>query len=269
MASTDPVLKLGDGFPQFNMHQATKVKELQRLLIGWGYKITETGHFDWPTDQALLHFQRSFRDPMFMMPNLLVDAKTGPSVWKALREKARPIGSSFSVGLDAVPFIHQFDSLHVASAGQDACFEAAKTMLRAVGVRDLGSDKRIQIITKETWKSSGKERTLTVDETALTTGLAYIDAQLLLGNPVMVGVSYANLAHNVDKLTEHFVVITKKQSEGVYLFNDPATTKRADGVDQTFTKDAAQKTLIKAGNLTSGYAFQREYAMSMVRKGSS
>lgn len=79
MPNSDPVLKLGDGFAKFNLNHAGKVKELQQLLRGWGYKITETSHFDWPTDQALLHFQRNFRDPMFKLPHLQADAKTGPN----------------------------------------------------------------------------------------------------------------------------------------------------------------------------------------------
>ncbi len=255
-------LKLGDGFPKLNPELSTHVKELQKLLRKWGYDIPESGHFDWPTDSAVIHFQNSL--------GLTADAKVlvgGGKTWRAL-EKPVPTmlpGTSFSaVSLDLVPFIHQFDPIHVIGAGDTGCFAACVTMLKAVGVRQAGRANQFQIITKETWKKDVP--THTIDVAALKDGLVYLDTQLGKSIPVMAGVSYGDGNYN-EGITEHFVVIYEKVSEGNYRFHDPATSNKAMGAGREFKVDATSKNLNAEGIAgQEGYAVGARYYVTTIRK---
>lgn len=256
------MLKLGDGFPKFRPELSTQVKELQGLLRKWGYDISETGHFDWPTDSAVIHFQRAMG--FGADGKVLVGAG---KTWLALEKPApaTPPGRSFSsIGLDAVPFIDQFDEVHVKGAGQTGCFAASETMLRAVGVKQAGRANSFQIITKETWKKDVP--THTIDATALKDGLVYLDAQLDKGIPVMAGVSYEAGTHN-EGITEHFVVIFEKEGQGTYRFHDPATASRSMGARRQLTADATTKNLTAEGIPgQEGFAVGARYYVTMIRK---
>jgi len=250
-------LKLGDGFPKFNSELSTQVKELQGLLRKWGYEITETGYFDWATDSALIHFQR--------YSGLSVDGKVlvgAGKTWKALQKPPplTPPGRSLSVvALESVPFISQFDEIHVKGAGLTGCFAASETMLRAVGVKQAGPANKYQIVTKETW-----------DASALKDGLAYLDGKLNKGTPVMVGVSYSNEAKEKgynENITEHFVVIFAKKGDGTYIFHDPATSSKSMGASRKFSKDSTTQRLIAEGIPgQEGYAVGARYFVTMIRK---
>ncbi|KYF80866.1 hypothetical protein BE20_00870 [Sorangium cellulosum] len=260
-------LKLGDGFPKFHPELSTQVKELQGLLKKWGYNISETGHFDWATDSAVLHFQRSM--------GLTADAKVrvgAGATWKALHQPApvAPPGRSFSMdGLYTVPFIDQFDEVHVRGAGQKGCFAASETMLRAVGVKQAGPANKYQIVTKETWKAGTP--THTIDTKANEEGLAYLKGELSKGRPVMAGVSYSSDAGDKgynESITEHFVVIFDAgEGDGTYLFHDPATSNKSVGASRTFSVDPARNTLAAEGVPgQEGYAIGARYFVTMIRK---
>jgi peptidoglycan hydrolase-like protein with peptidoglycan-binding domain len=256
-------LQLGDGFPRFRPELSPQVKDLQHLLRRWGYPIGATGHYDWPTASAVVHFQRAM--------GLSADGKVvvgGGRTWPMLEgpAPATPPGRSFpSVDLYPVPFIDQFDPIFVRGAGETGCFAASETMLRAVGVRQAGFANRFQVITKETWERSKPKHT--IDDVALKDGLVYLDAQLARGIPVMVGVSYAEGSYN-EGITEHFVVIyEKEEKEGGYRFHDPATTTKSMGAGRQFTVDSTTKNLTAAGIPgQEGYAVGARYYVTMIRK---
>ncbi|AGP42296.1 peptidoglycan-binding protein [Sorangium cellulosum] len=260
-------LKLGDGFPKFHPELSTHVKELQALLKKWGYDIIENGRFDWATDSAVLHFQRKM--------GLAADARVrigAGTTWKTLHQPLPIVLPGRSFKMDdsyAVPFINQFDQVHVKGAGQTGCFAASETMLRAVGVKQAGPANKYQIVTKETWKSDAP--THTFDATALAQGLAYLKGELSKGRPVMAGVSYSGEADHKgynESITEHFVVIFDSgESEGTYLFHDPATATKIFGASRTFSMDSARQTLIAEGVPgQEGYAIGSRYFVTMIRK---
>lgn len=259
-------LRLGDGFPKFHPERSVSVKELQRMLKKWGYPINETGHFDWMTDGAVLHFQR--QAGLTADAQVLVDAGR---TWPALKKTPTTlVGQAFSVAdLGGVPFISQFDPIHVIGAGQKGCFAAAETMLRAVGVKQAGPSNKFQVITKETWKNGVP--TQQIDAVELSQGKAYLDAELASGRPVMVGVSYSNEAAEGDgineKITEHFVVIIEMVTPGTYLFHDPATGISSLGANRQFTTDLTSGNLVASGIPGyAGYAIGAQYDVSVIRK---
>lgn len=252
-------LKLGVGFPKFSSELSAQVRELQSLLKKWGYNIVETGYFDWPTDAAVLHFQRAV--------GLRADAQVRYGIgqtWTALQGEPTTAlhGTSFnSVFPYTVPFIDQFDTIHVPGAGQTACFTAATVMLKAVGVKQAGPNDVFQVITNETWTAGIPNQTIDAD--ALKNGIAYIDTQLAASTPVMVGVSYGAGTHN-EGITEHFVVIYEKTSGGDYHFHDPATNQPANGAGRTFTLDANGN--LNASGIGSQGVIRLRYYMSQVRR---
>jgi hypothetical protein len=205
---------------------------------------------------------------------LTADAKVligAGKTWPALQKPPTSlIGQSFSIAdLEGVPFIHQFDPIHVLGAGQKGCFAAAETMLRAVGVKQAGPFNKYQVVTKETW--SGTVPTRTIDNAELAKGLAYLDGELAAGRPVMVGVTYSSAAAEGDgineNITEHFVVITENVSDGNYLFHDPATNRPSEGADRRFYTDPTTKNLTADGIPgNEGYALGKEYVVTMIRK---
>lgn len=258
-------LRLGDGFPKFRPELSAQVKELQELLRTWGYDITATGHFDWPTDSAVMHFQR--------VMGLTVDAQVrigAGETWPALQRTppAVPPGRSFSsASLETVPFIHQYDNIHVPGAGDSGCFSACETILRAVGVKQAGPANKFQIVTGESWKRDAPIQT--IDATALKDGLAYLDGELKKSRPVMVGVSYSDEARVRginEKITEHFAVIFEKADEGgEYTFHDPAS--KAVGASRMFSKDATTGNLTVAGIAGwEQYAVGARYYVTTIRK---
>ncbi|MDC0740693.1 peptidoglycan-binding domain-containing protein [Polyangium mundeleinium] len=264
-------LKLGDGFPKIRSELAPQVKQLQGMLKNWGYDVNESGHFDWATDGAVLHFQEKVVG--LPKPDGKVTVDVGRT-WKTLSQPVPAVlpGRSFTPdALYPVPFIDQFDEVHVIGAGQKGCFAAADTMLHAVGVQQAGKYETFRIITKETWK--GDVPTQSIDPIALATGVVYLDAQLLLGRAVMLGVSYGDQPADPNKrvnegLTEHWVVVFEKTSEGKYRFHDPATAHKAQGANREFSFDPTTKNLTAEGipGQERGAAIGRRYYMTQIRK---
>lgn len=168
-----------------------------------------------------------------------------------------------------IPWFSQFDNGHGYKGGDSACFDAAKALARDGGSTVLGSNKRIQI-----GKSEDRNGRLTVDPKRAREGRAYIDAELEAGRPVMVGVSYADHNYNVDKLTDHFVTITGRQTgpdgRTRYTFHDPATSNPQKGMDtrpqNRFEVDPDTGSLVRPGSDQADFAVDSRYEVSMVRK---
>jgi hypothetical protein len=127
-----------------------------------------------------------------------------------------------------VPFLSQFDEGHGFKAGNKACFAAAKTIARKGGANIHGSNRRIQVATAE--DNQGR---VTLDKAQARKGTEYIHNQLESGKPVVVGVSYDDYSYNKDKITDHFVTITGRNTDAkgrtYFTYHDPASAYTGKG----------------------------------------
>lgn len=65
-----PILRLGS--------QGTEVKDLQRLLVQYGYEVAVDGTFSVVTEAAVVHFQERF----FLLPDGIVGTRTWLALYK-------------------------------------------------------------------------------------------------------------------------------------------------------------------------------------------
>ncbi|RKG93891.1 LysM peptidoglycan-binding domain-containing protein [Corallococcus terminator] len=169
------------------------------------------------------------------------------------------------------PWISQFDGSKVPDSGNLACFRAATVMAREAGVTVTDFENRIQVATSE-----GPDG-ITVNRQAAEQGRDYIDQQLSLGRPVVVGVDHRNNdgqnKDNRDGITDHFVVITGRgtdeQGRVFYTFHDPATRHPSKGADTNpdnrFFVDEQTGNLYRPGSREERYVTDRGFQVSMVR----
>lgn len=167
-----------------------------------------------------------------------------------------------------VPFYSQFEKGHGFIPGDTACLKASTAMAKTAGAHVAGPADRIQVA-----RGENKDGTIKVDSPAAHAGQAYIDEQLAAGRPVVVGVSHKKGNYNVDKVTDHFVVITGKGTDDAgkpyYTFNDPGTTNRTRGADTNpnnrfYVDDNGM--LFRDGAHARGPVTDRRYEVSMVRR---
>ncbi len=184
------------------------------------------------------------------------------------KRQVTPSGTKPSTHVNT-PFYSQFENGHGFEAGKSACFKAATAMAKASGATVTGPDKRIQIGTSE--DSNGH---LKVDSQKAAQGRSYIESQLASGKPVVVGVSHkGGYGGNVDKMTDHFVVVTGRGTDekgrAFYTFNDPATGNRSVGADTNpknrFYIDDKTGAMYKNGATASGMVVDRHFEVAMVR----
>lgn len=167
-----------------------------------------------------------------------------------------------------VPYYSQLIPGNGFKAGKKACFLAASAMARAAGARVQGPADRIQVATSE-----ARDGSISISARNARTGRDYIDQQLERGRPVVVGVSHKDAAYNVDKITDHFVVITGRGTDRdgrtFYTFHDPASMSASRGSDSNvsnrfFVDDDGM--LYKSGNKARGLVVNRHFEVSMVRR---
>jgi peptidoglycan hydrolase-like protein with peptidoglycan-binding domain len=231
-----PEAELESGRPTLRSgSQGSVVRELQARLASLGFDPGPIdGYFGSLSASAVRAFQRarglSADGIVGSQTWAALDAQVGPpspAPWEAPRP-SRPAASPGSgrraVSLD-VPFYGY------QSNDKAGCFRRCTEMAAAVGVRVGGPDVRIQVAIRE--DTQGR---VTIDAARAREGIAYIDARLDAGDPVVVGVSYMDAAYNVDDITDHFVIITRRGTDGArelyYGFHDPASSHPATGSDQ-------------------------------------
>lgn len=166
-----------------------------------------------------------------------------------------------------VPFWSQYEAGHGFEPGDTACYQAARTMALAAGATVAGSEHRIQIGLSE----DGDGR-LAIDSAAARQGRQYIDRELEAGRPVVVGVSHADKSYNVDKLTDHFVVITgrKREADGsmTYLYHDPASGSSGSDAhaNNRFKVEPDTGKFYRDGQIATGYVVKRRFEVAMIRR---
>lgn len=167
-----------------------------------------------------------------------------------------------------VPFYSQFVGGHGFTPGSTACFRAATAMAAQAGAHVLGPDQRIQVATGE--RSDGS---VTIDAARATEGRSYIDQQLDAGRPVVVGVSHRDASYNVDRITDHFVVVTGRGTDAdgstYYTFHDPSTRYAERGSDTNAANRfhvGENGLMYSDGRRAAGPVLDRHIEVSMVRR---
>ena len=221
LASSQPTLRQGS--------RGSAVSTLQSRLTALRFAPGPVdGVFGSLTGAAVRAFQSA--------RGLVADGIVGPLTWSALNAQGAPTpspprtpapspwGAGRAVQLN-VPFIGY------ESNDPKGCFNRCTEMAAAVGVTVGGPDMRIQVATGEDTRGR-----VTIDPAKAREGIAYIDAELSAGRPVVVGVSYMDASYNVDVITDHFVIITGRGTDPnqrtYYGYHDPASSKAAIGSDQ-------------------------------------
>lgn len=180
----------------------------------------------------------------------------------------QPSGAQQPVALQ-VPFYGQFVAGHGYTPGNTACFKASKAMAAQLGAEVLGPDQRIQVASGE-----NKDGSVVLDAGRAQEGRTYIDDQLDSGRPVVVGVSHKSAYNgNVDRITDHFVVITGRgtdeSGQTYYTFNDPATSYADKGSDSNPANRfrlTEGGVMVSDGTVGTGKIVDRHIEVSMVRR---
>ncbi len=168
-----------------------------------------------------------------------------------------------------VPWYSQIVGGNGFTPSWTACFLASRAMAAQAGATVLGPDRRIQVATGE-----NADGTIVADPTRATEGRAYVDSELDAGRPVVVGVSHRDgYRGNVDRITDHFVVITGRdtddQGRTFYTFHDPATRHEDKGSDDVVANRfhvTGAGVLRSDGQVESGEVVGRQIEVAMVRR---
>lgn len=181
-------------------------------------------------------------------------------------EEEEPLADGMIYDLSDVPWVYQIDKTKLGpNASWTYCYYACEWMCKQVGTHPKGPRvSRIQIAASE--NTNGE---ITVIPGAVEEAKTYIDGQLSVKKPVIVGVSARDEAYNVDKITDHFVTITGKRIKNgkvQYRYHDPGTKS---GVSNWFDIEPSTGNIWKDGkHFVKGKTYMHEchYQVSMVVK---
>jgi hypothetical protein len=153
------------------------------------------------------------------------------------------------------------------------CFDACKAILINAGLSSGSamSDMVIQVATQisnvEVKDRNDQNKYLEINAEKAIEGLEYIDEQLSLGYPILVGVDYKYGSSNKDNVTDHFVVIVGrgcKEDNVFYYFYEVGTYWDKKGMS-----DENKLYLENDNNSLRGKPFydtRRKYVVSQVRR---
>lgn len=177
--------------------------------------------------------------------------------------------AALSIHID-VPFVDQREDYPEFGfqGGDYRCFYASKAMVENTkldgdSLKVHGPNNRFQMAIRQ-----NPGGTVDVDPKDAEAAVGYLDGQLEVGHPVVVGVNYAdtNYDHeNADGITDHFVVINGRTGVGpgaVYAFLDP-WAKDAESAKGEFALTAEFKLVYESAS--KGAKLATHYEVTMVR----
>lgn len=203
-----------------------------------GKTLPEPAPFHWPFPETLAAADPSPEALAGRAAVLSNYAEDTPRVASAASEWAGMAAAEERDVHLQVPFHGQFQEGHGYAPGETQCMTASRSMIRAAcdekgrprGVQIKGPGDRDQIALAE----DRRGHITKIDEKGLRQGRAYLDHELGEGHPVVVGVSYkkAPKIGNVDRMTDHFMVVTgrekdPKTGQWSYTYLDPAQKSEA------------------------------------------
>jgi hypothetical protein len=153
-----------------------------------------------------------------------------------------------------------------------ACLKTCKLILAKAGLSENSASPNdvyqvaTQIPNVSVKDQKDQSKYLQINTEKAIKGLEYIDEQLSLGYPILVGVDYKYGSPNKDKVTDHFVVIVGrgcKEDEVFYYFYEVGTEYPSSG------KSDDNKLYLGDDNLLRGTphydSSKRKYIVSQIR----
>jgi len=116
---------------------------------------------------------------------------------------------------------------HITQWDSTSCYKACRRMLSRF---DAKADRRINSGAESHYmaRAENNNGAITGARDDFARGVTYIDRCLEAGRPVIVGLSHSNKDYNLDRITDHFVIIKGRgvDEEGrvYYTYDDPATS---------------------------------------------
>lgn len=242
------LLRKGDRGPQVILFQAGL-----RLA---GRDIKVDGDFQTRTHGHVCEFQISVGFEGNEVDGV-VGGGTGLALLNKLRHLLERIGAAIH-GDDDILLPVQFISQLSLPNPQVACFRAASTMAKTCGALVLGPDHRIQVGLTE----DGFGRLARVDPVKAREGISYLDSELAVGRPIVVGVSHMDSTYNVDGITDHFLCIHGRQGDRYVAF-DPGTRHLHKARCEFRVDDRG--VLVRDGELAAGEVCRRHLEVAMIR----
>jgi len=139
----------------------------------------------------------------------------------------------------------------VTQIGNDKnCYQASSDMLNNEGVQTAGRANEILVT------ELGENGRAGNPTSNAQNGFNVIDNALEQGDPIIVGVDYQNGSPNVDKMTDHFIVVSSKTetldkgkvTSTTYNYFDPRTSKPDWGTSPTNTLSIQNNKLVGTYN---------------------
>lgn len=171
-----------------------------------------------------------------------------------------------------VTFQTQYDSIFGNKAAQDiSCYKACREMLFSAGLPESAAISTNQFFFAEEINNSNinindQHQYLKPDPQIMKEAISYMDEQLSLGFPVLVGVDHTyGKTYNLRKC-DHFIVIVERCcSEGTicYRFYDPGTSYKEKGTSKDNILIYNEKEHLLEGVTTYN---KNNYIVSVIRR---